>query len=170
MKWALSGTPGTGKTAVSDIIEGKGYTVLRLKDVVLNFVIGHDDDRDSMIVDEEQLDIYVRSLPDDLIVEGHLSHLLGVEGVIILRCHPLELKRRLEIRNWPEKKVQENLEVEALDIILDRALELHKNIWEVDTTGKTAGEVAEEVELILATQPPAYYGNIDWSQWVMDRA
>ena len=170
MKWALSGTPGTGKTIVSNIIERKGYKILRLNDIVQRFTIGYDDERDSMIIDEKKLDKYVNSLSGDIIIEGHLSHLLTVNGVIILRCHPIELKQRLKTRNWSEKKIQENVEAEAIDIILEKALELHKSIWEIDTTGKKAIETAEELERILTIRPPVNYGNIDWSEWVMDHA
>ena len=120
-------------------------------------------------MDEKALDEYIKKF-DDVIIEGHLSHLLSVDGVIILRCHPEELKKRLMKKNWDENKIKENLEAEALDIILDRALEKHKKIWEIDTTKKSIDEIADEIEKIIKEFPPPRYGKIDWSEWLMENA
>lgn len=170
MKIALTGTPGVGKSSIADILEKKGYRVLRIKDIADKFVIGYDEERQSKIVDEEKMDEYIRKIKekDVLIIEGHLSHLLSVDGVILLRCHPEELKKRLEKKGWNEKKIRENLEAEALDIILQRALEKHKKIWEIDTTGRRVKEIAEEIEEIIKKQPPPNYGKIDYSNWLME--
>ena len=170
MKIALTGTPGVGKSSIADILEKKGYRVLRIKDIADKFVIGYDEERQSKIVDEEKMDEYIRKIKekDVLIIEGHLSHLLSVDGVILLRCHPEELKKRLEMKGWNEKKIRENLEAEALDIILQRALEKHKKIWEIDTTGRRVEEIVKEIEEIIKKQPPPNYGKIDYSNWLME--
>ncbi|MCA1818537.1 MAG: adenylate kinase, partial [Halobacteriales archaeon] len=41
----------------------------------------------------------------------------------VVRLDPDELRRRLASRDYPAAKVQENVEAEALDIILQEALE-----------------------------------------------
>lgn len=170
MKIALTGTPGTGKSKVADLLEKKGYEILRIENIADKFVIGYDEKRQSKIIDEERLDEYIKKIKekDILIIEGHLSHLLSVDAVILLRCHPEELKIRLMKKNWDEKKIKENLEAEALDIILERALERHEKIWEIDTTNKKAEEVANEIEEILSKNPPPNYGKIDYSGWLME--
>jgi len=172
MKIALTGTPGVGKSEVAKRLEEMGYNVLRLEEIVDRFVIGYDDERESKIVDEEAMDEYIRGIKekDILIIEGHLSHLLSVDGVIILRCHPKELIKRLRTKKWNERKIKENVEAEALDIILERALEKHRKIWEIETTGKNVDEVAEEVRKIIEKRPPPNYGNIDYSEWLMENA
>ncbi|HEC75897.1 MAG TPA: NMP kinase [Thermoplasmatales archaeon] len=173
MKIALTGTPGVGKTGVANELEKKGYSLLRIEEIADNFVIGYDNERESKIVDEEKMDEYIKKIEEKdkiLIIEGHLSHLMSVDGVIILRCHPSELKKRLEKKKWNEKKIKENLEAEALDIILQRALERHKKIWEIDTTGKKLDEVVEEVEEILKKLPPPLYGKLDYSEWLIENA
>ena len=171
MKIALTGTPGVGKTSVAKILEGR-YEVLHLSDMVERFTIGYDKERQSKIVDEEAMDEYIRGIKEKsiLLIEGHLSHLLSVDAVILLRCHPDELKKRLMKKGWNEIKIRENLEAEALDIILERALERHERIWEVETTGKGIEEVAREVDEILKKLPPPSYGKVDYSEWLMENA
>jgi len=170
MKIALSGTPGVGKSKVAKKLEENGYQVLYLEDIADKFVIGYDEERKSKIVDEEAMDEYIKKIKEEdmLIIEGHLSHLLSVDAVILLRCHPKELEKRLAAKNWDEKKIKENLEAEALDVILDRALEKHEMVWEIDTTGKSIEEVVKEVRKILEETPPSSYGKIDWSSWLME--
>ncbi len=170
MKIALTGIPGVGKSKVAAELKKKGYNVLRLEKIVDDFVIGYDEERKSKIVDEEAMDEYIKKIKEEglLIIEGHLSHLLSVDGVILLRCHPKELEKRLAAKNWNEKKIKENLEAEALDIILERALEKHEKIWEIDTTGKSVEEIVKEVEEIIEKIPPPSYGKIDWSEWLIE--
>lgn len=173
MKIALTGTPGVGKTEVANELEKKGYRLLRIEEIADRFVIGYDKERDSKIVDEEKMSEYIKKLEEGdeiLIIEGHLSHLTNVDGVIILRCHPAELKKRLEGKKWREKKIKENLEAEALDIILERTLEKHERVWEIDTTGKKLNEVVEEVERIIKEMPSPFYGKIDYSEWLIENA
>ena len=172
MKIALTGTPGVGKTKVADVLEKMGYEVVRVEEIVDEFVIGYDEERQSKIIDEEELDEYVKKIKDGniLIIEGHVSHLLSVDSVILLRCHPEELKERLTNKGWSERKIKENLEAEALDIILQRALEKHKRIWEIDTTGKDIQEIAEEINEIVKKMPSPCYGKIDWSEWIENHA
>ncbi|MCD6573237.1 MAG: adenylate kinase family protein [Thermoplasmata archaeon] len=172
MKIALTGTPGTGKTSIADELEKRGYKIIRINDIANDFTIGYDEERQSKIVDEDALDEYIKEIKEDgiLFIEGHLSHLLNVDAVIILRCNPEELEKRLKEKKWNERKIKENLEAEALDIILDRALEKHKKIWEIDTTKKSIDEIADEIEKIIKEFPPPRYGKIDWSEWLMENA
>jgi adenylate kinase len=48
------------------------------------------------------------------LVDGHLSHLLAVDAIVIIRCEPSLLAARNEARGWPEQKVTENSEWELL--------------------------------------------------------
>lgn len=171
MKIALTGTPGTGKTAAAQRLHEMGYRVLHIHDLVDDFTIGYDEKRKSAIVDEDALARHVQKIEEPLlIIEGHMSHLLGCDAVIVLRCHPEELQKRLAHRGWKGEKIRENVEAEALDIVLDRTLEHHEQVWEIDTTGKTEAEIAEEIAGIIETMSPPRYGEIDWSEWVMEHA
>lgn len=170
MKWSLSGTPGTGKTAVASLLEEKGYKILRITDLISDFSVGFDKERNSSIIDEDKLNKYILTIKDDMIVEGHISHLLNTEGVIILRCHPNELIKRLEKKKWNAVKIKENLEAEALDIILDKSLEKHTRIWEIDTTNISIEQVVCSVIKVLNENPKPSFGLIDWSEWVINNA
>jgi len=172
MKIAITGTPGVGKTKVAEKLKKKGYRVISINDIYEKFVVGYDEKRQSKIVDEEEMDEYIKTIKEEdiLFIEGHLSHLLGVDVVILLRCHPDFLKKRLEKRGWNKRKIRENLEAEALDIILDKSLQRHEIIWEIDTTSKNVEEVVNEIERIVKEFPPPSYGKIDWSEWLIENA
>ena len=110
-----------------------------------------------------------------VILEGHLSHLLkNVDYVIILRCHPETLWRRLRNRNWNKEKIKENVEAEILDIILCEAVEKHSRdkLFEIDTTNLQPKEVADIIlELIesgFKRDEKLSIGRIDWSEEILD--
>ena len=86
---------------------------------------------------------------DDTIIEGHLSHLLSVESAIILRCDPIVLGERLKAKDWQKEKIKENVGAEILDVIKIEAYESLEKVFEIDTSHKTAEEVADAIEDIL---------------------
>ncbi len=172
---AITGTPGVGKTTVASILRKRGYRVFSVNDLAekLDCIIGEEDG--CKIVDVERLAERVRSiLPKGLVfLEGHLSHLLKPDKVIVLRCNPVELKRRLEGKGWPEEKVLENVEAEMVDVILVEAVELCEEVYEIDTTNMRPEEVAEIIERIVAGEEgvrEAYRpGRVDWISSVGER-
>ncbi len=106
--------------------------------------------------------------PVDGIVEGHLAHLLPCDRVVVLRCRPDVLRKRLMPRNYPAGKVAENVEAEALDVILIETLEEHpgERVLEVDTTDLPVGECADRIEQFIRGELPASYGSIDWTGYL----
>ena len=173
---AVSGTPGTGKTAVTTLLQKKGYEIINLNTIALKhgFISGIDKKRDSKILDINKINKYVRKqfCENNLVfIEGHASHFLSAaEKLILLRCHPQTLKKRLQKRKWNDEKITENIEAEALDIILCESVEYfpEKNIFEIDTTNKTIESVAASIETITKSgfMPIKKYniGKIDWSE------
>ena len=173
---AITGTPGTGKTSVSNILKQKNYTVLGLNEIAIsnNFILGIDEKRDSKILDIEKLNNFISKSYDnsDLIfIEGHASHLLDiVDKVIVLRCHPKKLQKRLEKKGWGKDKILENVEAEALDIILCEVVEyfLEEQIFEIDTSDKKPIDVERDVENIIKGKTKNYtFGKIDWSEEIV---
>ena len=73
------------------------------------------------------------------ILEGHYSHHFAPWS-IVLRLSPRELEPRLENRGYLPEKIRENLEAEALDVILVEAVELSDRVDEIDTTGRSPQE------------------------------
>lgn len=178
---ALSGTPGTGKTTVADLLRRKGYTVVDVNRLAIEegFVAGSDKKRHCKLIDIKKINTYIQkhfNRTDLVFFEGHTAHLLkAVDNNIILRCHPKELYQHLLKKKWGTEKIQENIEAELLDIILCEATEVHpkKNIFEIDTTGKTPADVARSVIEIVKKKfrPIKQYriGQIDWSEEIFKK-
>jgi adenylate kinase len=149
----LTGTPGCGKTKVATILKDRGYSVVSLNLMAKeeDCVTSYDKPRNSYEVDLEKLDEIVnRKYSDsDLIIEGHLSHFLSVDRVIILRCDPFVLKNRLDSRGWSKSKIKENVDAEILDVIKVEAHEEDQAIFEIDTSRKTPEEVVESIQNII---------------------
>jgi len=179
MRIGLSGTPGTGKTSVAKYLQKTGYTIVRLNDLAINqgYVDGIDKTRNTKLIDIQKLNRFIRkrySTKDLVFFEGHMAHLLqSIEKVIILRCHPQKLTKRLQKKGWKTKKIKENIEAETLDIILCEAVELHqkKNIFEIDTTNNTSQEVASIIHTFVKKDfeptKPYRIGQIDWSEEIL---
>ena len=53
--------------------------------------------------------------PEQLtLVDGHLAHHLPVDAILVLRCKPKILKKRLELRGYSSSKIRDNYEVELM--------------------------------------------------------
>ncbi|KAA0003390.1 MAG: NMP kinase [Thermoplasmata archaeon] len=174
MKIALTGTPGTGKTSVAELLRKKGYKVERFDEIGKDYIIGYDKERGCNIVDVESIDNIFSKKKEKgiLFIEGHLSHLLSVDIAIILRCNPYELEKRLKKKGWNKRKIMENVEAEALDIILCQACNIHgeESVFEIDTTGKKTEEVVMELEKMIKKGFKEKQKRVDWSEWLMENA
>ena len=178
---ALTGTPGVGKSSVSEYLKKEKYQVLDILKIALDndFVLENDEKRDSKILNINQINRYISKnyeSADIIFVDSHLSHMLSyVDYVIILRCNPNILKDRLKQKNWKTEKVKENIESEILDIILCEAVQNHpeKNIFEIDTSDKSGKKVADCVKEIVnnSFKPMKKYkiGLIDWSEEILKK-
>ncbi len=166
MRIALTGTPGTGKTTVANLLP---FRVIDINALVRDegLSLGTDEDRGCLIADVDSLARRVEELaPEDdeemVILEGHFSHQLASEA-IVLRTRPAVLRERLARRGYPEKKIKENLEAEFLDVILVEATEWCERASEIDTTRRSPEEVAELVVGILRREIEMPPGKIDWT-------
>ncbi len=87
----------------------------------------------------------------------------------MLRCHPDLLRTRLEERGYTDEKVRENVEAEAIDLILVEALDACERVFEIDATALTPEAVADSIERIINGKGDDYLpGRVDWSQVVSD--
>ncbi|MGZ4864478.1 MAG: adenylate kinase family protein [Halobacteriota archaeon] len=171
MKIGLTGTPGTGKTTISNFLRDEfGLKVVDLNKVISTFqyYVGWDDNRNCGIVDLEAL----REHPfeDGLVIEGHISHQLSVERVIVLRTNPAVLRERLQEKGFSENKIRENIEAEILDVILIEALELHgNNVYEVDSTGRLRASAQLVLEITQGHSLERFVvGRYDWTSYLDD--
>lgn len=167
--FAVTGTPGTGKSAACALL--KNAEVVHLNDLIKEHSeLFKFDESDACIeVDAQKLQELVGRPEGTVVIEGHLSHLLENDLTIVLRCSPTVLAQRLSPRGWSAEKLRENQEAEAVDVILVEAVERGGEVLEIDTTEMTPEVVAAAIESIIAGERTKYRsGNIDWSQEVLD--
>lgn len=167
MKIAITGTPGTGKSSVCEILK-ECYTIIHLNQLIEanKFYTGIDGKRNTLNVDIDALADYVKHMPTKgvTIFEGHLAHHLPIDIVIVLRASPYELGGRLGKRGFGEGKTKENVEAEALDVILVEAVEMNDRVYEIDTSERSIEEVVKCVIEIIEGTDKYKPGSLDWSE------
>ncbi|MDX1611579.1 MAG: adenylate kinase family protein [Candidatus Thermoplasmatota archaeon] len=171
--YALTGVPGTGKTTVAALL-AETFEVLEANELAeeLGAIVGEDEERGASIVDEDVLSTEAPHALDgrQVLVEGGLAHFFAPDAVVVLRCHPDALRERLNARDWPEAKVEENVMAETLDAITSEvAAEV---AWEIDTTETPPEEVARLTAALFkgetVTHPAVHpLGGVDWTATLM---
>ena len=118
---ALTGTPGTGKSTVAQMLSSDGYEVITVESLAEQYGLsGEIDPSDGVrVIDTGALhDVLApawESSPDGVVVvDGHLSHHLPCDAVAVLRCSPEIIESRLVSRGYSADKVQANYEWELL--------------------------------------------------------
>ena len=167
---ALTGTPGTGKTTISDILRMEGFEVLSLEKLAekLNCLGELDYSDNSKPVDIELLNTKLvhewKNTPNNItFIDGHLSHLLPCDQIIILRCKPDVLEKRLTKRNYSKEKIQSNVEWELIGGPWND--KENDNGWlELDTTEMNQNVVKEQIVkwIVDDFKPTAIDTDVDW--------
>lgn len=106
------GTPGCGKTTLCSKL---GLPIISLKDYAKqNASLGEIGEDGAAEIDVEKLSTIWEN-PDDLtLIDGHLAHFIPVDALVVVRCEPNELRKRLEERGYLPEKIRANVEVEML--------------------------------------------------------
>ena len=167
---ALTGTPGTGKTSVGEVLKARGYAVLDLDRMAREYglIRGRDEARQADEVDVDALRERIRVPAKLAFLKSHYSHLMDVNVAIVLRCRPSVLRDRLRARQWSDEKILENVEAEAIDVITQEATQRIPFVYEVDTTARLPAETAGEVLAILQGKTEGHEpGKVDWSSEVV---
>src|SRR5437016_11103380 len=144
---AVTGTPGTGKTSACEVLSARGYVGVGLDEIARRegVIVGRDAARGSDEVDVEALREGLRIPAKVAFLRSHYSHRMDVNLAVVLRCRPSVLRKRLEARGWPAEKVRENVEAEAIDVILQEACGRLNFVFEIEPTGATPRETAEPI-------------------------
>jgi adenylate kinase len=171
---AISGTPGTGKTAVANVLAKElGANLISLTSLLKKGKIhsAADKSRKTRVVSAADVKSAAKKYAkkgEINIVDGHMSHFADADIVVVLRCRPDILKKRMAKRGWPEKKIRENIQAEILDAITIEAVEAHgrKGLVEIDTTRCTPEKTAGIIKKVLnnhALQRKYVPGKVNWS-------
>ena len=177
----VSGTPGTGKTTVSqNLLNNLNAKVISLNELAISekLIINYDIERETSVINEKKLVRYVIKLIEHynkldlefLIIESHFSDIVPgqyIDYVIILRCDPDELSIRLKKRGYKNEKIRENVQSEILGNSANYFLnkQLNKPILEIDTTNNSVDVITKTITKILTGKVDVneyIIGKIDW--------
>ncbi len=172
----VTGTPCVGKTSVARLLASKLdalYVNLTELAVRENLISGKDEERDSIIVDENRMRHKVREIiegcdQNDIVIDGHYAVSVVpkkfVTYVFVLRRDPVELRKFMEQCGFSGRKLWENLASEILDVCLVDALNVHgkEKVCELDVTGKSVEEVISEILDVLGGHKECHVGVVDW--------
>ena len=162
IKIAITGTPGVGKSTISKILvdelnknnkdneDKNNYKYIDITQIVKdnNLYIEKDMSMDSYVVDFPELRKYLKKEYADnpnIVLDGHISHLLDVDYIMVLRCNPEIILDRLKGRKYSDNKIKENVEAECLDVCLIESLDNSPNVYEIDTTNRTPHNIVSEI-------------------------
>ena len=165
---AITGTPGVGKSSVSKILAHK-FRVIGIHEYAEQHGLFEefDEEAGSYNVDVEKLNdsIMSENFESTVFLDGHLSHFVDCDIIIVMRCDPRILYKRLKDRGYDEKKILENVQAEVLDVILSESMESDAKVFEIDCSDMTPTQVADRIEriVILGETNDSSPGNVDWS-------
>lgn len=165
MEIALTGTPGTGKTSVARALEKQDFKVLNLTAFAKEQGLGTPGKEFEVDVPVMVESLEEREFEEDTVIEGHLAHHYPADICVVLRTRPDVLRERLQERDYSSEKVEDNVDSEALDLVLQEAVQEQETVIEIDTTGRNAEEVAEEMRKRIE-KGEEVYGEVDWSEFL----
>jgi adenylate kinase len=172
----ITGTPCVGKTSVARLLASKlnalnvNLTELAVQE---NIISGRDEERGSIIVDENRMrrrigEVIENCDKQDIIIDGHYAVNVVPKNIVtyvfVLRRNPVELRKFMEQSGFSGHKLWENLASEILDVCLVDALKVidEGKICELDITGKSAEEAVDEILKVLSKNEKCCVGIVDW--------
>lgn len=169
----VTGTPGVGKTTHCETLaQSTGLKHLSINDIVKERGChdGYDDEFKSWIVDEDKL---LDSIEEEVkqggyIIDWHACDLFPkswIDLVVVLRVDSTLLYDRLKARyvyhshdvpavanksrrDYPEAKLQENLDSEIMEVLLQEARDSYDEEIVVELTSNNTDEIEANVERI----------------------
>jgi len=164
-----------GKTTISATLAVKlGASHLDIGTLVKqgHMASGYDKKRHTVIADTDRLARKVHQAISNtskpLILDGHYATDVvpakQVTRVFVLRCHPEELRKRMDERGFQGSEVKENLAAEILDVCLADAVANVgvDKICEIDTTHQTVDATVNEILSVLRGKKRCTIGVVDW--------
>ena len=169
----VTGSPGVGKSELAKVVsEDLRCKVVESSEVMVREkAVIKDPARDTFIIEWDQGLRVARSVAsksiDSCVVVVTVTPTLWLEAVeseivfiVLARCNPLILFRRLERRGWRKGKIVENVMAEAFGVIAEELEPWWHSTFEVDTSDKNPRKVYEE--LLNKIDSWSVGINIDW--------
>ena len=163
----VTGTPGSGKTALSKKLAKKlDFYYIDVNKIISKHKLseGYDQKRKTKVISVGKLNkalikeisaltkkpISERSTQlNGIIIDSHLSHYFPrkfVDFCIVTKCDIKELNKRLKKKRFHKEKIKENIEAEIFDVCLNEAKEQKHRILVIDTTkGFNINRLARQV-------------------------
>jgi adenylate kinase len=172
----VTGTPCVGKTSVARSLTSKLdalYVNLTELAVQENLISGKDEERGSMIVDENRMRRKIENLVKgskkrDVVIDCHYAVNVVPKSLVaydfVLRRNPVELRKFMERCGFSGRKLWENLASEILDVCLVDALRVldQEKVCELDITGKSVEETVDKILSVLGGNEKCCVGTVDW--------
>ncbi len=169
----VTGTPGTGKsTLAKELAKKLNYELIDIGKIEsAEFIEGKEENEKIINVTKMCKFIKEREKESEngLVVDSHLSHYCNNKDVLVcfvLRCEPSELGKRLSERGYNKTKIKENLEAEAMDLILQEALQNKQPVHEIDTTRQSDDKTLKEALEVIAGKRKKEYGKVDYTGYL----
>ncbi|MEM1566359.1 MAG: adenylate kinase family protein [Candidatus Bathyarchaeia archaeon] len=178
VKWVVlvTGTPCVGKTSVARLLaERLNALYVNLTELALreNLVLGRDEKRETVVVDERRMKRVIRKIVENcgeqaVVVDGHYAASVVSEKiathVFVLRRNPVELRKFMEKAGFVGNKLWENLAAEILDVCLVEALKAYgsEKVCEIDASGRSVEDVVAEILQVLNGSRKCHVGIVDW--------
>ncbi len=173
MRIVITGTPGTGKSSLAKVLaEEMRHPLLDVKKLIEKSKMYHVRRGESeKTVNMRALDRAVSTWfheHADGIAESHLlcEFDAGADIVVVLRCQPDVLEKRLQKRRYSKSKIRGNVESEALDYCLVKAEANYRDgrVMPVDSTRRlSAKTLARKIQMRQGDK-------VDWSDWLRKNA
>jgi len=152
----ITGTPGTGKSTHCELlVESTGLKHLSINQVVKEKDChdGWDEEFQSWNVDEDKL---LDAIEEDVkkggyIIDWHVCDIYPrswIDLVVVLRADNTILYDRLKARNYPQRKLDENIDAEIMQVILDEARDAYDDEIVIELRSDKAEEIESNVDRI----------------------
>eukprot|EP00698_Gefionella_okellyi_P007216 TRINITY_DN1753_c0_g1_i3.p1 TRINITY_DN1753_c0_g1~~TRINITY_DN1753_c0_g1_i3.p1 ORF type:complete len:192 (-),score=8.58 TRINITY_DN1753_c0_g1_i3:182-706(-) len=130
----VTGTPGVGKSTFSEQLASQcGLRYINIGELVKTsgFHDGYDEERHCHIIDEDKVldELEPIMAQGGVIVDYHSSEFFPerfFDTVIVLRADTAVLYDRLQARNYPQSKIEEDVQCEIMNIVWEEAAESYK--------------------------------------------
>lgn len=153
----ITGTPGTGKTGTCELIEKRtGLRHIEVSELVKRegYHEGWDAEHQSYTLDEDRLlDALEEALEaGGAVVDFHSCELFPerwFDLVLVLSVNNTLLFDRLTARGYPEKKVEENVTCEIMQVVLEEARSSYAEEIVHEVPSETVEHMESNVERVV---------------------